>query len=142
MLIYHLGDNAESQSVESASLLIAFDDGDHAEVPIHRIRMLPDHFANLTELNDTNTVVGRGVAPASPSSPSSAPGRSRCPSSSALVNKPKVENAQNRRMSESNVGRKRRVSAASVEKRDSGECSTTLGGLSLAEELIRVLPKK
>ncbi|KAL5106147.1 BAH and coiled-coil domain-containing protein 1 [Taenia crassiceps] len=31
-------------------LCIDFDDGDHREVPLHHIRMLPDHFANLTEL--------------------------------------------------------------------------------------------
>ncbi|EUB62381.1 Trinucleotide repeat-containing gene 18 protein [Echinococcus granulosus] len=31
-------------------LCIDFDDGDHREVPLRHIRMLPDHFANLNEL--------------------------------------------------------------------------------------------
>lgn len=29
---------------------IDFDDGDHRAVPLHRIRILPDYFSNLTEL--------------------------------------------------------------------------------------------
>ncbi|VDK38593.1 unnamed protein product [Taenia asiatica] len=51
-------------------LCIDFDDGDHREVPLHHIRMLPDHFANLTELGratdasisctvNTNTIEAR-----------------------------------------------------------------------------------
>ncbi|KAF7261300.1 hypothetical protein EG68_01108 [Paragonimus skrjabini miyazakii] len=39
----------ESQ-MQPGCVAVDFDDGDHRQVPIHNIRMLPDHFTNLYEL--------------------------------------------------------------------------------------------
>uniref|UniRef100_A0A5K3EKJ6 BAH domain-containing protein n=1 Tax=Mesocestoides corti TaxID=53468 RepID=A0A5K3EKJ6_MESCO len=57
--------NANRPPLAKGCLPIDFDDGDHAEVPLHRIRMLPDHFANLTELVGATTANSNpGVKPA------------------------------------------------------------------------------
>lgn len=54
---------ADESLLESLSVSVDFDDGDHREVPLNRIRMLPDHFANLTELDDAARIIVKDASP-------------------------------------------------------------------------------
>lgn len=50
---------AESDDqVQMGCVAVDFDDGDHRQVPLHNIRLLPDHFANLHQLANEAGVEG------------------------------------------------------------------------------------